>query len=896
MFFASRSIIRHRRGVSEVMGALLLIVVVVVAVAALASFVSVAEANATSRQAYLTSVKNENLQITGAQFNPNPNPGLTSEWYTANLTVRNTNTAPSTLSYVKVGGAWLRTWEVSGQKFGNGSDIFFGSGRSGEFVLNTLTIPAKGVVQVNLNFTTVGTTKDLGLQRNSTLTIVLLTAAGNFFTTIYDPPTAAFTESVVQTPFLSASRDLLQFNGGQSTNGNGTVQSYQWTIEVPPQSWNGQWNSTAVETFTASGRIFTYPEDLLSQGCFATQKCTLDEAGPILVTLEVTDSNGFTSSTLPTIIAPDQALSPPGNLAVISNTVSGTCYNMEPGYCTASLTVQLTDVFGNDVSGQVVDFSTSSGNITNINPTFAATNSNGEVTTTVTFGLNGGVVQAASEVDSALKVLQEETGTLQLTVNPSSPTIDSGQSITLTGTATGGSGSYSKYDWYSGSTCTGTATYTGQAFTTPPLTTTTTYCVQVTDSRNGTASTTVTVTVSSGLTVQTPTPASQNVDQGQTATISDTAPTTGTAPYTYQWLEERPGASSYTNAVDCSAPSTLTCTFVTSGTTALGTYSFELKVTDSSVPPATATSVPAAVTVGSGLVANPITSTANAIDLGQSVTLTAHPTGGTPPYTDQWYATSSCAGSVVSSGPTYAVSPSSTTTFSYQVTDSGSTPQSLCSAGFTVTVNPALTAPVISSNYPAVDTGQSAMLSTTTPFTGGTSPYTCNWMEEAPGASVYTTFSSGSCSAGGTLTVSTGTLSTLGTWSIELQVNDNAGESLTSNAISVTVNAALTAPTVTASSSSIPPGTSTTLTTSALATDGTPSSGGTYTCQWLEEAPGATGFSAMGSSFSCAAGNTYGISTGPLATAGDWNFEFQVTDSGNPSEVATSAAATVTVT
>jgi flagellin-like protein len=61
----------RRKGVSEVLGALLLIIVVVVAVSSLAYFVASTQAAAEKRSSYLASVANENLQVPYAQFSPN---------------------------------------------------------------------------------------------------------------------------------------------------------------------------------------------------------------------------------------------------------------------------------------------------------------------------------------------------------------------------------------------------------------------------------------------------------------------------------------------------------------------------------------------------------------------------------------------------------------------------------------------------------------------------------------------------------------------------------------------------------------------------------------------------------------------------------------------------------
>ncbi|HXW37828.1 MAG TPA: archaellin/type IV pilin N-terminal domain-containing protein [Nitrososphaerales archaeon] len=796
-----------RRGVSEVMGALLLIVVVIVAVAALASFVSIAEKNAQARSSYITSVQDENLQVVDAIFAANQTAGLAPDrsnpmhWNNITLTVRNTNTASSDLFEIRISNSTFNYWVPSYSTVTAG-DIL---GENFNTTTESLTFPARGTITIFFKLTNLEDT--LGFLRSSPITITLLTRAGNFFTTYYDPPAAAFSESIVQSPFMSTTRDLLEFNAAGSTNGNSTIQSYQWSVQVPPKTWDGNWADDTVQTFAVTGREWTYPDSILSQ-MTPTQLAGLQETGPIRVTLTVVDGASFTSSSGPTVVDADPLIAPPAGLALISNTLVGTCHNDQATYCYADLSVNVTDIFGHPMNGQVVDFTTSSGNITSFSPTFQSTSSEGEATTTVQFGAGGGVVEVVDQSNPGLKLLVSETG--------------------------------------SGST----------------------------------------------LIVPTPTPTSQTVYLGQTATISDTQPTTGTSPYTYQWLEEAPGASSYTNAVDCGASmsSPPQCVFATTGATTVGTYSFELKVTDSSTPtPETAVSSPVTVTVSNSLFAGPITPASPVIDSGQTVTLTANPSGGTAPYTYEWFTGSTGCTGTPFSGPTMTatipVSPTTTTTYYYQVTDT--VPESSCSAGDVVTVNPAMTAPTIAPTHAAVDVGQTDQLSISTPFAGGTAPYSCQWQEVTPTAQPIG--GPVSCSAGGALSTTTPTLTMVETYTFDLQVTDNTGATVTSATTSVTVNSDLVAAVVSATPTAILEGQSSTLSTS------TDFSGGTnpYTCQWLQESPGAGGFSPLGSSFSCALATPYGVTTGPLSATGSWNFEFQVTD--NAGALATSAEVTVSV-
>lgn len=87
--------------------------------------------------------------------------------------------------------------------------------------------------------------------------------------------------------------------------------------------------------------------------------------------------------------------------------------------------------------------------------------------------------------------------------------------------------------------------------------------------------------------IASPTPPSQIVYQSQTAVINDNGGLNAALPDAYQWLEEAPGSSSFTNATNCGSgdsksTNTVTkCTFTTNLGTTTGTYYFELRLNDS---------------------------------------------------------------------------------------------------------------------------------------------------------------------------------------------------------------------------------------------------------------------------------------------------------------------------
>lgn len=118
----------------------------------------------------------------------------------------------------------------------------------------------------------------------------------------------------------------------------------------------------------------------------------------------------------------------------------------------------------------------------------------------------------------------------------------------------------------------------------------------------------------------------------------------------------------------------------------------------------------------------PVPSANQPVDPGQQVTLTANAVGGTPPYSYQWYTDASCANPIngATSG-TFLAEPTGTTTYYYLVTDSQG--GSACSAGVTVTVNPALAIAGASVAPDVIDLGGQVSLSVSS-VSGGTGTYT----------------------------------------------------------------------------------------------------------------------------------------------------------------------------
>jgi len=157
-----------------------------------------------------------------------------------------------------------------------------------------------------------------------------------------------------------------------------------------------------------------------------------------------------------------------------------------------------------------------------------------------------------------------------ITSQTQSQTINPGQAVTLTATASGTAPL--NYQWYqgiSGST-NSLALSSGPSITVSP-TTTTTYWLRVTNSCGFADSATVTITVNGCTrpTLNTLQPQSQTISRGQSVTITATA--SGTAPLNFQWYQ---GISGSTNSLALSTGPSITVSPTT-------TTNYWLRVTNS---------------------------------------------------------------------------------------------------------------------------------------------------------------------------------------------------------------------------------------------------------------------------------------------------------------------------
>ena len=379
---------------------------------------------------------------------------------------------------------------------------------------------------------------------------------------------------------------------------------------------------------------------------------------------------------------------------------------------------------------------------------------------------------------------QSSTVAPAITMQPSSATITAGQTATFSVAATGSTPM--TYQWTGNGILIGGAT--SSSYTTPVVPTSANGAqlrVTVSNSAGSVTSNAANLTVNAtavppavapAITTQ---PSSMTISSGQSATFS--VATTGSTPMTYQWSmngTQISGAtfSSYTTPAETASAnsSQFKVTVSNSAGSATSTTAI-LTVNAPAVPPAVA---PAITTQPSSIT----------ITAGQTATFSVAVTG-TSPMAYLWYKNGTAINGATSS--TYAT-PAETTSdnnaqFDVVVSNTAGTATSNAA---TLTVNAAVTAPAITTQ-PSSQTVTAGQTATFTVGATGTSPMTYQWSKN------------GAAISGATSSTYTTPAETTGDNNAKFTaVVTNSAGSATSNAATLTVNAAVTAPAITTQPSS----------------------------------------------------------------------------------------------
>ena len=413
-------------------------------------------------------------------------------------------------------------------------------------------------------------------------------------------------------------------------------------------------------TFTATGSggsgsgysyDFYVDGTSVQSGTSATYATTSLAVGSDSVYVTLTDSNSYTvqSSTITeTIYAdPTVSISSNDNPSIVNNAVTFTAS------VTYSGTISTYDFYLNGVSQQ-------SGSSSTFTYTFTSTGTD-TVYVVVTDSLSG---QATSSTLTQTVNSPALIASLGSNLDPS----DVGETITFTASATGGTGSYSTYDFF----LNGVSEQSGASMTwSYAFSSAGSYSVYVniTDSGGHEANSNTVTQVVNNLPTVSFAPSVNPTDIQQTITFTATA-SGGSGTYnSYAWYLQ--------GSLEQNTSST---TWSYDFTTA-GSFNVYVIVYDSTMGKGTSGSI---IETVNALPTVTVSSTINPAAISQAFTFSSTITGGTSPYTYQWYGPSGLISGATS--PTYSTSESSAGTYQFYVIVTDSIGNQATSPTYTETV------------------------------------------------------------------------------------------------------------------------------------------------------------------------------------------------------------------
>jgi len=343
-----------------------------------------------------------------------------------------------------------------------------------------------------------------------------------------------------------------------------------------------------------------------------------------------------------------------------------------------------------------------------------------------------------------------------------------GQSATLTASCSGTAPF--TYQWYKDATAITGATSATYAIASLATGDTGSYTVKITNSLGSATSTATSLSVSAvvlapSISTQ---PASSTVTAGSAASFSVVA--AGTAPFTYQW---------YKDAVAITGATASTLSLSAASASDAGSYTVKVTNSAGNITSNAVTLTVNALVIAPAISAQPVSIT---VTSGQNASFSVTASGSAT-LSYQWYKDGSAlSGATSASLSLSAVTSANAGSYTVKVTNSGG---NITSSAATLTVNAAAVAPSISTQPTSltVTSGQAASFSV---VAAGTAPFTYQWYKD--GAQVINATSA---------TLSLGNVSSGNAGSYTVKVTNSAGN-ITSAAATLTVNALVIAPAITA--------------------------------------------------------------------------------------------------
>jgi hypothetical protein len=337
------SLRKDSRGVSVVVGALMLILIVVTAASALALFVSQMQKEEMEQQSHIAAVEGEELELSYIALEKN-----STYWSSMNLTILNLNVKDTYVTAISVNENYATNYTANGEIFNRTS---------------RLLIPAARSEEVHLNFTSNFTTP-LNISEEEPITITVVTSLANDFERTFKPPAPIVKTKIEMEDLSVADRAVLVLDGSDSFDDGGAITEWKWEL------WDASYTTPEPGNWSDTGNLTK--RDPPAEGKIV--RMVFNSSGPFKVRLTVKDDTGMEGTSENITIPANPSFNPATNL------------NAEKSGNQIEATVK--DIEGKPVNGAVVNFMVfydRYGNLT-VDPWSDPTDESGIATANVTGG------------------------------------------------------------------------------------------------------------------------------------------------------------------------------------------------------------------------------------------------------------------------------------------------------------------------------------------------------------------------------------------------------------------------------------------------------------------------------------------------------------------------------
>jgi len=342
----------REEGVSVIVGTLLLILITVIAAAGLAVMVSEFQKKEMQRQSLQEASENEDLKILSIApeciladwQTAYPLMNETTNWSAISFDLYNANVDNTRITSVTINNRYPLRYRLDGVLYNTTGDP---KGRPAIGATKT------GTIRISM---TDGFSSPYNISQGETVTIRVFTLYTNVFERTFQAPTSIAQYSIENENIGVGQREYVLLDGSESFD-DGEIREWIWTVMETNQSSPIDWsdNSTVTEK-EYHGKVVPV---------------RFESVGPFRILLTVTDDTGMFNTAGPIDIPKKRAFDPPAYLDV----------SFEDA--TSTVTVTVTDLFGNPAEGDYVSFVAIDGDLS-VSPTRAQTGTDGTATCTAT--------------------------------------------------------------------------------------------------------------------------------------------------------------------------------------------------------------------------------------------------------------------------------------------------------------------------------------------------------------------------------------------------------------------------------------------------------------------------------------------------------------------------------